>query len=302
MTQERIFQGVLPAITTPFNKGGSVDHAFLAEHARWMMSEGCSGLVPLGSLGEGNTLEFSEKVAILETLVGALGDAPVIPGIASLSTQGAVQLAQAAQAAGCRGLMVLPPYVYTSDWREMKAHVATVIAATDLPVILYNNPIAYRTDFLAPQICELANEHANLRGVKESSADVRRVTALAASLPPQVELLVGVDDALVEGVQAGATGWIAGLVNSHPRQSVELFNLARAGKIAEATELYRWFLPLLRLDTVNKFVQLIKFVQQETGHGSARVRPPRLELTDAEQAEVRAILQTARQHPRFGAS
>lgn len=294
---KRIFEGVLPAITTPFSPDGSVDHEFLREHAQWMMSQGCSGMVPLGSLGEGNTLEFDEKVAILKTLVEALGDKPVIPGIASLSTQGAVKLAQAAKDAGCQGLMVLPPYVYTSDWREMKAHMSAVIAATDLPVILYNNPVAYKTDFLPQQILELAGEHPNVRGVKESSTDVRRVTALAAILPPQVELLVGVDDALLEGMLAGATGWIAGLVNSHPRESVELFELARAGKYAEATRLYRWFLPLLRLDTVPKFVQLIKFVQEETGHGSARVRAPRLELTDAEKAEARQVLAAAQASP-----
>lgn len=293
----KIFEGVLPAITTPFNADGSVDHGFLREHAAWMMEQGCSAVVPLGSLGEGNTLEFEEKVAILKTLVDVLGDAPVIPGIASLSTGGAVRLAQAAKEAGCQGLMVLPPYVYTSDWREMKAHMSAVISATDLPVILYNNPVAYRTDFLPEQILELAQEHANVRGVKESSTDVRRVTALAAILPPQVELLVGVDDALLEGVQAGATGWIAGLVNSHPKESVQLFELARAGKISEATELYRWFLPLLRLDTVPKFVQLIKFVQEETGHGSARVRAPRLELTDTEKAEARRVLEAAQSRP-----
>lgn len=294
---KRIFEGVLPAITTPFSADGSVDHAFLREHAQWMISEGCSGMVPLGSLGEGNTLEFDEKVAILKTLVDALDDKPVIPGIASLSTQGAVKLAQAAKDAGCQGLMVLPPYVYTSDWREMKAHMSAVIRATDLPVILYNNPVAYKTDFLPPHILELAQEHPNVRGVKESSTDVRRVTALGAILPPQVELLVGVDDALLEGVVAGATGWIAGLVNSHPRESVELFELARAGKLAEATRLYQWFLPLLRLDTVPKFVQLIKFVQEETGHGSARVRAPRLELTEAEKAEARQVLATAQANP-----
>ena len=290
---QHIFSGVFPAITTPFNLDGSVDHAFLRDHAQWMMAAGCAGLVPLGSLGEGNTLTGDEKRAILETLVDALGEAPVIPGIAGLSTQGAVELAQAARDAGCRGLMVLPPYVYTSDWREMKAHVSAVMAATELPIILYNNPLAYRTDFLPPQILELVHEHPNLRGVKESSADVRRVTALKGLLPRHVELLVGVDDALIEGVAAGATGWIAGLVNSHPHESVRLFELARAGQWDEASRLYQWFLPLLRLDTVNKFVQLIKFVQEETGHGSARVRAPRLELTAAEQAEVRGLLQVA---------
>ncbi len=290
---QRIFSGVFPAITTPFTADGSVDHVFLRDHAQWMMAAGCAGLVPLGSLGEGNTLTGDEKRAILETLVDALGEAPVIPGIAGLSTQGAVELAQTARDAGCRGLMVLPPYVYTSDWREMKAHVSAVMAATELPIILYNNPLAYRTDFLPPQILELVHEHPNLRGVKESSADVRRVTALKGLLPRHVELLVGVDDALIEGVAAGATGWIAGLVNSHPHESVRLFELARAGQWDEASRLYQWFLPLLRLDTVNKFVQLIKFVQEETGHGSARVRAPRLELTAAEQAEVRGLLQVA---------
>lgn len=287
------FKGVFPAVTTPFNKDGSVDHGFLREHARWQMAAGCQGMIPLGSLGEGNALEFEEKTAILETLVDALGDAPIIPGIASLSTQSGVKLAQVAQQLGCRGLMVLPPYVYTSDWREMKAHVAAIIAATDLPVILYNNPIAYRTDFLAPQVAELAAEHANLRGVKESSGDSRRVTALKAVLPDSVDVLVGLDDMALEGVAAGATGWVAGLVNAYPAESVRLFQLALAGQWAEATALYRWFLPLLRLDTVNKFVQLIKFVQQEVGHGSARVRPPRLELTPEEQAMVRDILKTA---------
>jgi len=296
MTQnasQKFFEGVFPAITTPFNTDGSVDHGFLREHARWMMDAGCKGIVPLGSLGEGNTLDHAEKLAVLETLVGALGSAPVVPGIASLSTHGAVALARDAQAAGCQGLMVLPPYVYSSDWREMKAHVDAVISATELPVILYNNPVAYRTDFLPEQIVQLAHEHANLRAVKESSADVRRVTALQATLPAGVELLVGVDDALVEGVAAGATGWIAGLVNAFPAESVELFELARAGRHEEAAALYRWFLPMLRMDTVLKFVQLIKFVQEEVGHGSARVRAPRLELTPDEVKEARAVVQEA---------
>lgn len=289
----KFFEGVFPAITTPFNKDGSVDHGFLREHATWMMDAGCKGIVPLGSLGEGNTLDHAEKLAVLTTLVDALNGAPVIPGIASLSTHGAVALARDARRLGCQGLMVLPPYVYSSDWREMKAHVDAVVSATELPVILYNNPLAYRTDFLPEQIVQLANDHGNLRGVKESSADVRRVTALKGTLPPQVELLVGVDDALVEGVQAGATGWIAGLVNAFPAESVQLFELSRAGKHEEAARLYHWFLPMLRMDTVLKFVQLIKVVQEEVGHGSARVRAPRLELTADELSAARATVQEA---------
>src|SRR5579859_2073731 len=142
--------GVMPAMTTPFNSDLTVDHAFLAQHAAWLLENGCTGLVMLGSLGEGATLEHDEKIAILKTAVKAseATKTPVVAAISALSTKHAVQLAQEAEAAGCSGLMVLPPYVYTSDWREMKHHVATVIAATKLPCMLYNNPVAYKTDFL----------------------------------------------------------------------------------------------------------------------------------------------------------
>jgi 4-hydroxy-tetrahydrodipicolinate synthase len=284
--------GVLPAITTPFTADLSVDHDFLNRHATWLLDNGCHGLVPLGSLGEGATLEPSEKIAILKTAVKAseAKGTPVVAAISSLSTANGVQLAKEAEQAGCEGLMVLPPYVYTSDWREMKQHVAAVIQATKLPCMLYNNPIAYKTDFLAPQIAELANEHENLQAVKESSADVRRVMTLREVLGDRLKIFVGVDDVLVEAVDAGATGWVAGLVNAFPRESVELFELALAGKRKEAYALYAWFLPLLRMDTVPKFVQLIKWVQEETGTGSARVRAPRLELAGLDLDEARAVL------------
>ena len=189
--------------------------------------------------------------------------------------------------------MVLPPYVYTSDWAEMKAHVAAIIAATPLSCMLYNNPVAYKTDFLPEQIAELAAEHSNLNAVKESSADVRRVASIRALLGDKLAIFVGVDDVLVEGVAAGATGWVAGLVNAYPAESVALFNLALAGKSKEAFELYRWFLPLLRMDTVPKFVQLIKWVQQQAGVGSALVRAPRAEITGAELATAQAVYNEA---------
>jgi 4-hydroxy-tetrahydrodipicolinate synthase len=291
------WRGVLPAITTPFNPHGSVDHAFLAEHARWLIAEGCLGLVPLGSLGEGATLSFEEKRAVLDTVIGALnGRAPVIAGIAALSTPDAVRLAQMAEVAGCEGLMVLPPYVYSTDWREMKAHVAAVIGATRLSCMLYNNPIAYRTDFKPEQIAELAREHANLHAVKESAGDVRRVTAIRHLLGDRLEVLVGVDDMIVEGIAAGAVGWIAGLVNALPRESVRLFELAHGGKWDEADALYRWFLPLLELDTVPKFVQLIKLAQERVGRGSARVRAPRLELQGAELEQAERVIAAALAH------
>jgi 1-pyrroline-4-hydroxy-2-carboxylate deaminase len=296
------WRGVFPAITTPFTVGDSVDHAFFAEHCAVMAAAGCAGLVPLGSLGEGATLTFDEKAALLETAVRSVGERiPVIPGIAALSTNDAVRLAQAAEAAGCSGLMVLPPYAYSTDWREMKAHVGKVIGATGLQAMLYNNPVAYKTDFLPAHIAELASEHANLAAVKESSTDTRRVRAIRELLGDRLEILVGVDDGIVEGLQAGAVGWIAGLVNAFPRESVELFERAVAvrdghGDPAALEALYTWFLPLLRLDTVPKFVQLIKLAQEMVGLGSSRVRPPRLELVDAELDEARRVIQHALTH------
>ncbi len=288
------WRGVIPALTTPFNADLSVDHTFLAEHGRWMVDHGCVGLVALGSLGEAATLAQSEKRAVLETLVRAVGDrVPVIPGVSALGTAEAVELTRTAATIGCRGLMVLPPYVYSTDWREMKAHVAAILAATDLPCMLYNNPVSYRTDFLPEQIAELAREFPRLEAVKESSTDVRRVTSIRALLGDRLEVLVGVDDAIVEGVDAGAVGWIAGLVNAFPAESVALYRYAREGRRAEATELYRWFLPLLRMDTVPKFVQLIKLAQEKVGRGSARVRPPRLALDGFELHEAVATLERA---------
>ncbi len=276
--------GVIPAITTAFKPDLGVDHEFIARHARWLVENGCTGIVALGSLGESATLGFDEKVAILKTILAALdGKAPVVAGIASLSTMEAVELARTAERIGCSGLMVLPPYVYSSDWREMKAHVQPVIRATELSCMLYNNPVSYKTDFLPPQIKELADENQNLHAVKESSADVRRVTALKAICGDRLTLFVGVDDVIVEGVRAGATGWIAGLVNAFPRESVALYNYVMRGDIKKANELYQWFLPLLRMDTVGKFVQLIKLVQQEVGWGSERVRAPRCVVVGAER-------------------
>jgi 1-pyrroline-4-hydroxy-2-carboxylate deaminase len=288
------WQGVFPAITTPFGPDGNVDHEFLARHCRWLIDNGCHGIIPLGSLGEGATLTHDEKRAILRTCVEAVGDrVPVMPGNSALSTQEAVQLAQESKALGCKALMVLPPYVYSTDWREMKAHMAATIAATDLPCILYNNPVAYRTDFTPEQVAELASEHKNLGAVKESSTDVRRVTAIRALIGDRLAVLVGVDDAIVEGIAMGAVGWIAGLVNAFPKESVLLWELAMERKQGPALELYAWFLPLLRLDTVPKFVQLIKLTQERVGMGSARVRAPRLELVGAELEEAEKIIATA---------
>jgi 1-pyrroline-4-hydroxy-2-carboxylate deaminase len=286
--------GVMPAITTCFNEDLTIDHAFVARHANWLIDNGCTGIVALGSLGEGATLAFEEKKAVLSTIVKALGGrAPVVAGISALSTAEAVALAKAAEEIGCSGLMVLPPYVYLGDWRENKAHVAAVLQATPLSCMLYNNPVAYKVDYVPEQVQELLKEFDNLHAIKESSADVRRVAALRALVGNRLRILVGVDDAIVESIYLGAVGWVAGLVNAFPKESVDLFNLAQAGEHEKAFELYSWFLPLLRLDTVPKFVQLIKQVQEEVGMGSARVRAPRMAVIGAELEETRRIIKEA---------
>jgi 4-hydroxy-tetrahydrodipicolinate synthase len=297
----RDWAGVFPAITTPFAADGSVDHRALAAHVDWLLESGCRGIVPLGSLGESNTLAFEEKVEVLRSCREAIGGrVPLVAGMAGLSTQECVALARAAERVGVDGLMVLPVYVYEGDWRETRAHFSAVIGATPLACMLYNNPIAYGTDVRPEQVLELARMHPNLHTVKESCGDVRRVTALKAMVGDRLAIFVGLDDMLMESVAMGADGWIAGLVNAFPEESVRLFELAREGRSEEARALYDWFLPLLRLDTVPKFVQLIKLVQAEMGRGSERVRAPRLELQGEErEATLRMLRERLATRPRI---
>jgi len=289
--------GVMPATTTPFDEELNIDYKFVGKHARWLIEHGCTGIVTPGSLGESATLNFTEKLKIWNAVIDvAYETVPVVAAIAALSTDEAVRLAQRAADMGCSGLMVLPPYVYRSDWREMKAHIEAIFRATKLSCMLYNNPVAYGTDFLPEQIKELAAEHENLEAVKESSTDVRRITWIRELVGDRLAIFVGVDDAIVEGIAVGAVGWIAGLVNALPRESVELFNYAMNGQREKAIALYNWFLPLLRMDTVPKFVQLIKLAQQEVGMGNARVRPPRLELAGAELEDALRTIRHALSH------
>ena len=288
------WQGVIPAITTPFKPDLSVDADLLVKQVDALVRAGCTGIVALGSLGEGGSLSFDEKKAVLRLCKEALaGRASLVAGVAALTTAEAERLAELGREQGADGLMVLPPYVYKGDWRETKAHFQAVIAETPLPCMLYNNPIAYGTDVLPEQLVELAQSLPNLVAVKESSADVRRVTAIRAIAASRLEILVGVDDLIVEGIAAGAVGWIAGLADALPAESVRLFDLAREGKLAEARSLYNWFLPLLRLDTVPKFVQLIKLVQAQIGLGSEAVRPPRLPLAGAERDQALELVRAA---------
>ena len=291
--------GVFPAITTPFRADGSVDAELFGQHAAWMVGHGCAAVVTPGSLGEGGLLTLDEKRALWCAAVEAVGEAvPVVAAVGACSTREAVGIARTAAAAGCRGLMVLPPYAYRGPWRETRAHFAAVLEATPLGCMLYNNPPAYGTDVLPEQALELAGAHPNLHAVKESSGDIRRMTAIRAIGGDRLAVFVGIDDMVLEGVAAGAEGWIAGLVNGFPAESVRLFELALAGRgdagrAEDAEELYRWFLPLLRLDAVPEFVHLVKLAQARAGWGSERVRLPRMPLEGAARDRAMSVIDAA---------
>jgi dihydrodipicolinate synthase/N-acetylneuraminate lyase len=288
------WRGVIPAVATPFREDLSVNADLLHRELDALVEAGCPGVVALGSLGEGGSLSFDEKKAVLRLCHEALaGRAFLVAGVGALTTEEAVRLAELGAETGCDGLMVLPPYVYRGDWRETRAHFVAAIEATELPCMLYNNPIAYGTDVLPDQIRDLAKALPNLQAVKESSTDLGRIGEIGQLVGDRLDVLIGVDDLVPEGVAAGAVGWIAGLADALPRESVRLFELARTGRRDEARALYDWFLPLLRLDTVPKFVQLIKLVQAEVGLGSEVVRPPRLPLVDAEREEALRLIRDA---------
>ncbi|HTT73251.1 MAG TPA: dihydrodipicolinate synthase family protein [Thermoplasmata archaeon] len=289
------WDGVLVALTTPFRTDLEVDLPRFVEHARDLVARGADGVVVAGSLGEGAALSGAERTAMVAALAEAIPPGrSLVAAVGAPSTREAVALARALATAGARALLLLPPYVYRGDRREVHAHFVSVARATELPCMLYNNPAAYGTDVSPAEVLELVAEAPTLTAVKESSGDVRRVTALRALLGSRVAISVGLDDAVLEGVRAGATGWVAGLANALPEESVALFERARRGDRSEADARYRWFLPLLRMDTVPKFVQLVKLVESEVGQGEVRVRPPRLPLVGEEleeaQATIRAVL------------
>lgn len=293
------WSGVMPAITTPFRPDDKIDHDFLAAHANTLVDAGVTAIVALGSLGEGATLRFEEKIAVLGTLVQAVGRrVPVVAAVSALSTAEACDVARAAESTGCLGLMVLPPYVHKGPWSETQAHFDAVFASTRLSCMLYNNP-AYGVDICADEIAAFAARHSNLGAVKDSTGDARRVSAVRALCGERLACFVGLDDMVLEGVAVGAVGWVAGLVNALPRESVVLFELARRGDFATAWDLYRWFLPLLRLDTKPEFVQLIKLVQQAVDLGSERVRPPRRPVEgDLREESLKIVYERLSARPR----
>ncbi len=288
------WEGVLPAITTPFTPAGAVDETAVAKKLDRLEEAGCHAIVPGGSLGEGTTLSFEEKTDLTALCVRhAEGRLPIVPGIAAASTDEAVRLARAAAESGASGLMVLPPYLHRGPVEEVTLHIGEIVASTSLPCMLYNNPAAYGADLTPDIVAQIAADHPNVQAVKDSSGDVRRLTALSTELGDRLTLLVGLDDVLVEGVHAGASGWVAGLVNAFPKESVALFHAARARSAETTRALYAWFLPLLRLDTEPEFVQLIKQVEALVLGESAAVRPPRRPLSPTQARRVESLVEAA---------
>ena len=287
------WSGVYPAVMTQLRDDLSVDPEATAAHLERLLAAGCHGLIMLGTLGENTSLSPDEKVLVLETAVAtAAGRVPVLSGISEYTTAQAVAHAKAAQEAGCAGLMVLPAMVYKSDPRETLTHFRTVAAATDLPIMIYNNPPAYGVDVTPEMFVELAAD-PTIAAIKESSEDPRRLVDIANLTGDRYLLFCGVDDVLLESVLLGAVGWVAGLVNAFPEEGVALFELAAAGRWEEARAIGSWFMPLLHLDTKPKLVQYIKLTMQLTGLGSERVRPPRLPLIGDERAMVERLVQDA---------
>ena len=287
------WQGVFPAITTQFKQDQSLDLAATANHLEAMIQAGIHGVVFLGTVGENTALEYHEKLTILHEMKGAVrGRIPMLTGVAEYTTALACRFARDAEKIGLDGLMVLPCMVYKSDERETITHYRTVAKATGMPIMVYNNPVSYGVDLVPEAFARLADE-PNLVAIKESSEDVRRITDLRNIVGNRYTLFSGVDDLVLESMLLGAEGWISGLVNAFPDENRALWDLAIARKWEEARELYRWYTPLLHLDTKVKLVQYIKLAMQETGLGSEMVRPPRLPLEGAEREEILGIIRKA---------
>ncbi|MGA2194212.1 MAG: dihydrodipicolinate synthase family protein [Bryobacteraceae bacterium] len=287
------WKGVFPAITTQFRQDQSLDLAATARHLEGMIQAGIHGVVFLGTVGENTALEYHEKFTILREMKGVVrGRIPVLTGVAEYTTALACRFARDAEKIGLDGLMVLPCMVYKSDERETITHYRTVAKSTGLPVMVYNNPVSYGVDLVPEAFARLADE-PNLVAIKESSEDVRRITDLRNLVGNRYILFGGVDDLVLESILLGAEGWISGLVNAFPGENRALWDLAIAGKWEQARELYRWYTPLLHLDTKVKLVQYIKLAMQETGLGSEMVRAPRLPLEGAEREEILGIIRKA---------
>lgn len=287
------WQGVIPALMTEMKQDGALDMPSTAKHVESSLKAGCEGFIMLGTLGENSSLSLDEKETVVRTAVeAAAGRAPVIAGVAEYTTELAVQTGKRLKAAGAEGIMALPTMVYQQDAREAVEHFKALAAAVDLPMMIYNNHVAYKVDLLPEDFVAL-NGSENIVAVKESSHDSRRITDMINVLGDRYKLFCGVDDLMLENVLFGAIGWVSGMTNSFPKEAVTMFKLAKAGRVEEALAIYRWFMPVLHLDTKVKLVQYIKLANQMAGEGAEWVRAPRLTLIGDERKMIEKIVQTA---------
>src|SRR5271165_415503 len=287
------WRGVFPAATTEFHQDQAIDIKSTLAHLDTMIDAGIHGLIMLGTVGENCSLEYSEKLELLKaTVAHVAGRVPVLSGVAECTTALACRFARDAQRAGVMGLMVLPAMVYKSDPRETMTHFRTVAAASDLPIMVYNNPVSYHVDITPEMFADLADEKKFV-AIKESSENVRRITDLKNICGERYLLFCGVDDLVLESFVLGVDGWVSGLVNAFPHENRLLWDLAKSGRMDEALKVYRWYTPLLHLDTRIKLVQCIKLANQECGYGTECVRPPRLPLAGAEREEVLGVIRQA---------
>ncbi|MBX2831171.1 MAG: dihydrodipicolinate synthase family protein [Rhodospirillales bacterium] len=285
--------GVFPAVATQMNEDGSIDFDMTATQIEALIDAGVDGLVMLGSVGENTALEPDEKIAVLKLAVEITkGRIPVLSGVAEFSTQAAMRYVKTCEELGADGLMLLPGMVYTADPRENIAHFRTVAGATKLPIMIYNNPGAYRIDIKPEEFNQLADVE-NLVAIKESSGDPRRITDIYNACGDRFVLFCGMDDLVMETQVLGAVGWISGFTDAFPKESVALWKLLSEGKYKEALTIYRWFTPVLHMDVHAKLVQYIKLAQEMTGVGKPHVRAPRLALVGEELKTIKATIQKA---------
>jgi 1-pyrroline-4-hydroxy-2-carboxylate deaminase len=293
------WHGVLPAATTQFHQDQTLDLAATAKHLEKMVQAGVHGMIMLGTVGENCSLDYQEKLDVLAMAVQQIkGRVPVLTGVAECTTATACRFAVDAKKAGVDGLMVLPAMVYKSDARETMMHFRTVAKATDLPIMCYNNPVSYGVDITPSMFAELAEE-PRFVAIKESSENVRRITDLKNACGDRYLLFCGVDDLVLESAMLGAIGWVSGLVNAFPEENRLLWDLAMKGQYQEALKIYRWYTPLLHLDTYPKLVQYIKLATAQTGLGSEMVRAPRLPLAGKEREDILAVIRKAIQTRPF---
>lgn len=280
------WKGVIPALTTKFTTDDKLDFNLFEKNLNVQLEAGVEGVILGGTLGESSVLSNQEKFDLVKFAVEKVeGKVPVIMNIAEGSTSEAIKLAHEAEKCGAKGLMLLPPMRYKTDHRETVSYFGAVAESTSLPIMIYNNPVDYKTE-VTLDMFEDITKYKNINAVKESTRDVSNVTRMINRFGDRFKILCGVDPLAMEELVMGADGWVAGLVCAFPRETVAVYKLVKEGKLAEALKIYRWFLPLLELDIHPKLVQYIKLAEQEEGIGSEQVRPPRLTLVGDERERV----------------